>query len=137
MTGTPPPRPPSGHVYRRRSHARAGVWYAKYRLPDGRQLQRKLGPAWTGRGRPAAGDSTKRTAEAWWPTCCTRRATARCSRSYLPDHNGTHTAWVYASDRLGTRTLASGTEINVGSLALGGITVDWTEGGKPYSAPLH
>jgi len=36
----------------------------KYRLPDGRQVQRKLGPAWTERGRPPAGYFTKRTAEA-------------------------------------------------------------------------
>jgi hypothetical protein len=41
------------------------VWYAKYRLPDGRQRQRRIGPAWTSRGRPQAGCFTKRTAEAW------------------------------------------------------------------------
>jgi hypothetical protein len=35
--------------------------YAKYRLPDGRQVQRKFGPAWTERGRPPAGWFTKRT----------------------------------------------------------------------------
>jgi integrase len=34
-------------------------------LPDGRQIQRKLGPAWAERGRPGAGYFTKRTAEAW------------------------------------------------------------------------
>jgi integrase len=45
--------------------ARGPVWYAKYRLPDGRQVQRKIGPAWTERGRPAVGYFTKRTAEAW------------------------------------------------------------------------
>jgi integrase len=44
---------------------RGPVWYAKYRLPDGRQVQRKLGPAWTERGRPPAGYFTKRTAEEW------------------------------------------------------------------------
>ncbi len=44
---------------------RGPVWYAKYRLPDGRQVQKKLGPAWTGRGRPAGGHFTKRTAEDW------------------------------------------------------------------------
>lgn len=38
---------------------------AKYRLPDGRQVQKKIGPAWTDRGRPAAGYFTKRLAEAW------------------------------------------------------------------------
>ena len=37
----------------------------KYRLPDGRQVQRKVGPAWTGRGRPPAGYFTKRSAETW------------------------------------------------------------------------
>ena len=41
------------------------MWYAKYRLPDGRQVQKKLGPAWTGRGRPATGYFTKRLAEDW------------------------------------------------------------------------
>jgi integrase len=55
---------PSGHVFRV-ERARGPVWYAKYRLPDGRQVQKKLGPAWTGRGRPANGYFTKRLAEDW------------------------------------------------------------------------
>src|SRR5262249_29158885 len=55
-------RPPTGHVFRV-ERARAPVWYMKYRLPDGRQVQKKLGPAWTGRGRPSAGYFTKRLAE--------------------------------------------------------------------------
>lgn len=45
--------------------ARGPVWYAKYRLADGRQVQKKLGPAWTERGRPPAGYFTKRQAEDW------------------------------------------------------------------------
>ncbi|HET8976783.1 MAG TPA: hypothetical protein VFN87_01420, partial [Solirubrobacteraceae bacterium] len=57
-------KPPSGHVFRV-ERARGPVWYAKYRLPDGRQIQKKLGPAWSGRGRPPAGYSTKRLAEDW------------------------------------------------------------------------
>jgi integrase len=57
-------RPPTGHVFRV-ERARGTVWYAKYRLPDGRQVQKKLGPAWTERGRPPAGYYTKRLAEAW------------------------------------------------------------------------
>ncbi len=56
--------PPSGHVFRL-DRVRGPVWYAKYRLPDGRQVQRKIGPAWTERGRPPAGYVTKRLAEAW------------------------------------------------------------------------
>jgi hypothetical protein len=52
------------HVFRR-DCPRRSTWYAKYRLPDGRQVQKRIGPAWTERGRPAAGDYTKRTAEAW------------------------------------------------------------------------
>jgi integrase len=44
---------------------RGPVSFAKYRLPDGRQVQKKLGPAWTGRGRPPAGYFTKRLAEDW------------------------------------------------------------------------
>src|SRR5260221_2653881 len=57
-------RTPSGHVFRV-DRARGPVWYAKYRLPDGRQVQRKIGPAWSGRGRPPAGYVTKRGAEEW------------------------------------------------------------------------
>src|SRR5664279_3601358 len=55
---------PTGHVFRV-ERARGPAWYAKYRLPDGRQVQKKLGPAWTDRGRPPAGYFTKRLAEAW------------------------------------------------------------------------
>jgi integrase len=57
-------RPPSGHVFRVQRN-RGAVWYAKYRLPDGRQVQCKLGPAWSERGRPPAGYFTKRLAEDW------------------------------------------------------------------------
>jgi integrase len=55
---------PTGHVFRV-DRARGPVWYAKYRLPDGRQVQKKIGPAWTERGRPPNGYVTKRLAEAW------------------------------------------------------------------------
>jgi len=57
-------RPISGHVFRY-DGARRSVWRAKYRLPDGRQVKKTLGPAWTARGRPPTGYFTKRTAEAW------------------------------------------------------------------------
>jgi hypothetical protein len=49
------PRRPTGHVFRV-ERKRGPVWYAKYRLPDGRQVQRKLGPAWTQANRWAAPD---------------------------------------------------------------------------------
>jgi len=61
---TVPARVPTGHVFRV-DRRRGPVWYAKYRLPDGRQVQRKVGPAWTDRGRPPAGWFTKRMAETW------------------------------------------------------------------------
>ncbi len=44
---------------------RGASWWAKYRLPDGTQVKRKVGPVWAGRGRPAAGYFTKRLAEDW------------------------------------------------------------------------
>lgn len=53
--------PISGHVFRV-SRKRGLQWYVKYRLPDGRQVQRRLGPDWTGKGRPTAGYFTLRTA---------------------------------------------------------------------------
>ena len=57
-------RPISGHVFRV-DRKQGPVWYAKYRLPDGRQVQKKLGPAWTRRGRPASGYFTKTLAQTW------------------------------------------------------------------------
>jgi hypothetical protein len=57
-------QPPSGHVFRV-ERRRGAVWYAKYRLPDGRQVQKKIGPAWSERGRPPAGYYTRRQAEDW------------------------------------------------------------------------
>src|SRR3954454_18441466 len=56
--------PISGHVTRIDGKRRS-VWRAKYRMPDGRQVKKTLGPAWTSRGRPPAGYFTRRTAEAW------------------------------------------------------------------------
>jgi hypothetical protein len=57
-------QPISGHVYRH-DGVRGAVWRAKYRLPDGRQVHKTIGPVWSERGRPRAGYFTKRTAEAW------------------------------------------------------------------------
>jgi integrase len=59
-----PPQPISGHVFRRVGK-RGGVWYAKYRLPDGRQIKHRIGPAWVERGRPGTGFYTRRTAQTW------------------------------------------------------------------------
>ena len=55
---------PTGYVFRLEK-ARGASWWAKYRLSDGTQVKRKIGPAWTGRGRPAEGHFTKRLAEEW------------------------------------------------------------------------
>jgi integrase len=54
----------SGHVYRV-SRKSGPVWYAKYRLPDGRQVQKRIAPAWTRPGRPDEGFVNRRGAEAW------------------------------------------------------------------------
>jgi integrase len=51
---------------RLQAQRRAGsVWYAKYRLPDGRQRQQRIGPAWPHRGQPARGYFTEAAAKAW------------------------------------------------------------------------
>lgn len=56
--------PPSGHVYL--IHRQSGpVWYVKYRIGTGRQIQRKLGPAWPRRGQPPAGYLNRSLAERW------------------------------------------------------------------------
>ncbi|MEA2282020.1 MAG: hypothetical protein QOK21_2627, partial [Solirubrobacteraceae bacterium] len=71
-------QPVSGHVTRVEG-SRRPVWRAKYRLPDGRQVKKTLGQAWTARGRPPAGYWTKRTAEAWL-----RRTLAEAAACTLP-----------------------------------------------------
>ncbi len=70
---------PSGHVYRVERRRGGPRWYVKYRLPDGRQVQRVLGPAWTQRTRPAEGYWTRPLAEAEL-----RRILAEAQRGTLP-----------------------------------------------------
>lgn len=42
---------------------RGDVWYMSYRLPGGRQVQKKLGPAYKGKGRPPVGHFTRKMAQ--------------------------------------------------------------------------
>ena len=57
-------RPATGHVFLRptKDGSRA-TWYAKYRLPDGHAVKKRLGPAWLSKGRPAAGYLNRKAAE--------------------------------------------------------------------------
>lgn len=59
----PEQRPISGHVFKRKGK-RGAVWYAKFRLPDGRQQKKRLGPDWTEKTTPPEGSFTKATAQA-------------------------------------------------------------------------
>ncbi len=70
--------PPTGHVFRVDGKRRP-IWYAKYRLPSGRQVQRKIGPAWTGRSLPPPGHYTRVTAYDWL-----RRTLDEARRGVLP-----------------------------------------------------
>ncbi len=83
---------PSGHVFRV-DRARGPVWYAKYRLPDGRQVQKKIGPAWSERGRPPAGYFTKRTAEAWLS-----EVLDQARRGTLPGMRSNHATFAAAAE---------------------------------------
>jgi site-specific recombinase XerD len=53
----------TGHVRLRKFKRGGSAWYVKYRLADGRQVQRLLGPAWTERSRPPVGYFTRKLAE--------------------------------------------------------------------------
>lgn len=58
-------RTATGTLWRRQVKRGHDGWYARYRLPDGRQVQRRLGNVWPERqGRPPYGFLTKRQAEA-------------------------------------------------------------------------
>lgn len=52
----------TGHVSLKRRKTGTS-WYMKWREPDGRQVQRRIGPAWEKGGRPPAGHFTRRMAE--------------------------------------------------------------------------
>lgn len=54
----------SGHVRLVKRKRGPDKWYVKYRLPDDRQIQKCLGPAWAERSRPPAGHFTRKTADA-------------------------------------------------------------------------
>src|ERR1700679_3845728 len=60
---SPPPRPISGHVFKRKG-ARGDVWYAKYRLPDGQKQKKRLRPHWAKKTTPPDGYFTKAGAQA-------------------------------------------------------------------------
>ena len=84
--------PPTGSVFRV-ERVRGPSWYMKYRLPDGRQVQKKLGPVWTERGRPPTGYFTKRTAED-----ALRDVLDRARRGVLPGMVRTGVTFAEASD---------------------------------------
>jgi integrase len=52
--------PISGHIYLKHG-PRGSSWYYRGRLPH--ETRKRLGPAWTGKGRPPAGYLTRKTAE--------------------------------------------------------------------------
>ena len=52
----------TGHV-KLVKRKRGDKFYVKYRMPSGKQVMKLLGPAWTERSRPPAGNYTRRTAE--------------------------------------------------------------------------
>ena len=74
----------SGHVFRV-ERKRGPVWYAKYRLPSGRQVQKLIGPAWSEPGRPPAGSFTKRTAEDWLRAVLDEARGGRCPGRSAPE----------------------------------------------------
>ena len=59
------PRPATGFVFLHepKDPRRPSAWHTKYRMPDGRQVKKRLGPAWTQPGRPPEGWLTKKLAE--------------------------------------------------------------------------
>jgi integrase len=67
MHANPSPRvrPATGFIYLRspKDPKRPGVWHCKFRTPDGTQVKRRLGTAWTGKGRPPSGYLTRKGAE--------------------------------------------------------------------------
>jgi hypothetical protein len=70
----------TGHLSLRKRKRGPAVYYLRYRLADGRHVQKLLGPAWTERSRPPTGYYTKRTAEE-----ALQQVLADARRGTLPD----------------------------------------------------
>jgi len=85
-------RPVSGHVFLRKGK-RGSIWYAKFRLPDGHQIQRRIGPAWKDKRRPAEGYFTKRTAQTYLDDVL-----AEARRGTVPGLVRTHTTFAEAAN---------------------------------------
>jgi hypothetical protein len=83
----------TGHVFK--VERKCGPqWYAKYRLPDGRQVQRRIGPHWADRKRQSpAGYFTKATARAWLD-----ETLAKARRGELPGMVRTGATFAVACD---------------------------------------
>lgn len=69
-------QPISGHVSRYEGKRRS-VWRAKYRLPDGHQVKKTVGPAWT----VETVIIFSRVRFAIWPSASISRAAQRSTRS--------------------------------------------------------
>lgn len=90
---TSPPQPTSGHVFKV-ERMRGPQGYAKYRLPNGRQVQKRIGPHWGDRRTsPPAGYFTKATARAWLDDTL-----AKARRGELPGQVKTGTTLLAAFD---------------------------------------
>lgn len=114
--GQKPAREISGHVFKI-ERKRGPQWYAKYRLPDGRQVQRLIGPHWTERKtEPADGYYTKTTARAWLD-----ETLAKARRGELPGMMQTGTTFAVACDNWldykRDRKIKLSTEIDYGHMA--------------------
>ena len=104
----------TGHVSLR-ERKRGPVYYLRYRLADGRQVQKLLGPAWTERSRPPAGYFTKRTAEE-----ALQQVLADARRGMLPDsrrRSGTRSAMHAPSGCATSSTTSSGRRRRSGTTA--------------------
>src|SRR3954471_10654153 len=78
----------SGNVYLK--HGKRGPsWYLRARVP--REIRRRLGPAWTGKGRPPKGHYTGKTAQAELDNVL-----ADARRGTLPDSTARRTGTTFA-----------------------------------------
>jgi integrase len=111
----------SGHVklVKRR---RGDQWYVKYRLPNGQQVQKRLGPAWTERSRPPAGFFTRRLAEE-----ALRAILVDAQRGELPASRETGATFADAAAEF-LRYVAEVRQIDAGTLAdYRGVTEGYLE----------
>lgn len=119
----------SGNVYL--DPPECSVWFMRYRLPNGKESRRKIGPNWAKRGRPPEGFYTERTAEKVLSDLLDRHKHLVTATPTLEVAAREYLRWLEADKKLNATTLRNYRNIIEHEL----LTYRPIKNGKPHGLP--